>query len=131
MNPPVRLSVCPVGPVAGDRALYCYERSWHCKIATHDLAYIRLGHAPRFTAAAAAHVSSTLSLLAPRPCPAWVNYAKKPIKPACLHKGQALTLPCPLPARRVQRNFYSQCQDKGIIYKSLFQRVQITSKFQI
>lgn len=32
------------------------------------------------------------------PAQFWVNYAKKPIKPACLHKGQALTLSCPLPA---------------------------------
>lgn len=32
------------------------------------------------------------------PAQFWVNYAKKPIKPASLHKGLALTLSCPLPA---------------------------------
>lgn len=49
----------------------------------------RRSHRPRFI--------NTFTALCD-PAQFWVNYAKKPIKPACLHKGLALTLSCPLPA---------------------------------
>lgn len=98
--PSVRLSFCPSVPLAAGSGIILL---WTQLALRNCHAWLGLyfGCAmPSHTASYRPHFINTFANTppGPRPCPVWVNYAKKPIKPAWLYKGLAVTLSCPLPA---------------------------------
>lgn len=93
--PPVRLSVCPFGRGVGHYIVM--NAAGIAKLPRMTWLIFRLCHAP-YASYRPHFINTFANTPRPRPCPVWVNYAKKPIKPACLYKGLAVTLSCPLPA---------------------------------